>query len=139
MVVPEAFYATAAQVLPTILIALSIEIGFLLAATRRDINVLAPFLREFSQSVEDLAEEGYIPALKLLELQSYHPRLEQWALVLGATFAIGESLAFTALAFSWFNLWTFMPLSVCVLVLVAAAFVIPLKRLRAETPSVRVE
>lgn len=115
----EAFYTTAGQVLPTILIALTVELGFLLQWLRR----LAAEQREYR--IEDHARRNEALVWRLLVLSA----------VLGFTFFVGEVFAFLALGFRWYNIWTFVPIGICMLVMVGGAFLVPLMRLVADTDS----
>jgi ABC-type Fe3+-siderophore transport system permease subunit len=115
----EAFYATAAQVMPTILIALAVEVGFILQFLRRH--------------VDQVAKEGFAD-LARYDKEGLH-NLYGISTVLGVAFLVGEVLAFLVLGFRWFNGWTFIPISVCLLAMIVGAFLIPLTRLFAEVDS----
>lgn len=115
----ETFYATAAQVLPTLLIALSVEIAFVIQARFRQVEAL------HRRSMEN-EEPNYDKNLRTLR-QS----VEGWfraAVVLASAFLIGELLAFFALGFSWFNALTFIGVSASFLVMTVAVLLVPLFR-----------
>ncbi|MFI6744293.1 hypothetical protein ACIBI9_66530 [Nonomuraea sp. NPDC050451] len=49
--------------------------------------------------------------------------------MVAVAFLVGEVLAVLALAFRWFNAWTFVPVVVRLMVLILATAVVPLLRL----------
>ncbi|MEV6154942.1 hypothetical protein AB0L53_31835 [Nonomuraea sp. NPDC052129] len=110
----EAFYTTAAQVLPTLLIALAVEVGFLLQI----------FFGEKKKPGRARAAAGEIA---------------KWGggfMILGRIFLFGEVLALAAIAFRWFNGWTFAGVGLCLLIMLGAVVYIPTRRLlRADLSS----
>jgi hypothetical protein len=116
---PEAFYATATQVLPTILIALAVEIGFMMRIRLREQEV------GIQRSMEGKPSQGG-------DFAWYEASMARWGLTavgVGAAFLVGEMAAILALAFRWFNAWTFVPVVVCQLAVIVALAVVALIRL----------
>ncbi|MGW4412493.1 hypothetical protein ACWEJ6_51460 [Nonomuraea sp. NPDC004702] len=111
----EAFYATAAQVLPTLLIALVIEVGMMLQSRMR-------IIRDLKASEGDTGR-----------LWDWHwNSVDRWlwmGMGLAATFFIGEVLALLALGFQWFSPWTFFGIGGSMLVMCLAAVGIPIFRM----------
>lgn len=115
----EAFYATAAQVLPTLLIALSVEIAFVMQARFRQVEAL-----------HRSEQEGREPAYDR-KLQSLSESVVGWfraAVVLAGAFLVGELLAFFALGFRWFNVVAFVGVALSVVMMSVAVLVVPLLR-----------
>ncbi|MEV6033593.1 hypothetical protein AB0L65_20730 [Nonomuraea sp. NPDC052116] len=112
----EAFYTTVAQVLPTLLIALAVEVGFLLQMLFKE--------KKRPGRAEMAAGE-----------------IAKWGggfMILGRIFLFGEVLSLAAIAFRWFNGWTFAAVGLCLLVMLGAVVYIPSKRLlRADLSSDR--
>ncbi|MEV4113542.1 hypothetical protein [Nonomuraea sp. NPDC049695] len=128
----EAFYTTAAQVLPTILIAMVVEVGFFLRTSGRAVFELRRHLEEENRRNFELG--GYEP-------QPNHPA-ELARMRWGCTmqfifwmFVIGEVVAILALGFRWFNAWTFWPVLTCMVILTCLAAYIPLYRYMSEALS----
>ncbi|WP_431922237.1 hypothetical protein [Nonomuraea jabiensis] len=108
----ESFYTTAAQVLPTLLIALSVEAGFMMQATHRA-------MRKWREKGDETqAEEGRF-------LFTFWVRT---ATGVSATFLIGEVWAFLAISFRWFNVWSFAGVGTCLLLMSLAVVLVPLFR-----------
>lgn len=108
----EAFYTTAAQVLPTLLIALTVEIGFILGVRSRDRQ--DPRWKDWAES-----------------------SMFKWfagSFALGAVFLVGEVLAFLAIGFRWFNGWTFTGIGVCLLVMAVSIVLIVVIRINEVLP-----
>ncbi|WP_336203837.1 hypothetical protein [Nonomuraea sp. LPB2021202275-12-8] len=128
----EAFYATAAQVMPTILIALVVEVGFLLRAHGRAVMDLRRQLEE--ENRRRFGVGGYVT-------QPDHPAevaRMRWGLTSVAifwTFVIGEVVAVLALGFRWFNAWTFWPVLICMVLLTCLGAFIPVYRYTSEAIS----
>jgi hypothetical protein len=126
----EAFYTTAAQVLPTILIALMLEIGLMLQMRGRQYGKLT------SEKYDELLRGGYPPPASYpgdpeWDIEAARRSLNMWgftAFGVGVVFLVGEGLSLLALAFHWFNAWTFWPLIVCMGAMVFAAAWIPFFR-----------
>ncbi|WP_433443718.1 hypothetical protein [Nonomuraea sp. CA-141351] len=109
----EAFYGTAAQIMPALLIALIVEIGFTLQK-----------LREISKQAEIDNDASLVAAVGT--------RLNAWfglSAVLVAAFVVGEVTAVLAVGFHWFNGWTFGLAGVSTLIMIVGVGVIPLARL----------
>jgi len=109
----EAFYATAAQVMPTLLIALIVEIGFTVQK-----------LREISKQAETDNDASLVTAVGT--------RLNAWfglSAILLAGFVVGEVTAILAVGFHWFNGWTFGLAGVSTLITIVGVGVLPLARL----------
>ncbi|WP_113705471.1 hypothetical protein [Nonomuraea lactucae] len=106
----EEFYVTAAQVLPTLLIALSVEIGFILQRLlRRGIR--------------------HLDAYEETRFEDVMGSVARWFtvnLVLGCAFLVGEVLAFLSIGFRWFNSWTCALIGLCVLTMTVGVVVVPL-------------
>ncbi|MFI7134387.1 hypothetical protein ACIBQ1_52580 [Nonomuraea sp. NPDC050153] len=125
----EAFYTTAAQVLPTILIALAVEIGFMMQQRERVWEKAKA--REFEGQV--VSSEVVARMEKaFLRVGQYTVRWGTAALGVSTAFVVGELLAVLSLAFGWFNVWTFVPVLVCMMTLIVAAAVVPLLRMRSD-------
>lgn len=103
----EAFYATGAQVLPTLLIAVMVE------------SLLVT--RSYARWSKSTGEARGCAATGC-----------GYAFILGFTFVVGESLAFLALGFRWFNGWTFFGVGASLVVMGLAAVAIPLLRIMSE-------
>jgi hypothetical protein len=108
----ETFFATAAQALPTLLIALSVELGF----------IGRVFQREWDRAYDERDDLGFDEGAFLMR------RWRRWMAVIGCAFVVGEVLAFLAMGFRWFNVWTLVPISFCLLVMIAMVIYIPLIR-----------
>ncbi|MEV4107090.1 hypothetical protein [Nonomuraea sp. NPDC049695] len=114
----ETFYATAAQVLPTLMIALVIEFGAIF-------RIAKEATKHFGEEVGGGSEPQWTDADLVTGLKI--------ALGAAAVFLIGEVLALLALGFRWFNVWTFSLVGICLLVLIITVVWIPLIRLLEET------
>ncbi|WP_157252059.1 hypothetical protein [Nonomuraea typhae] len=117
----EAFYTTAAQVLPTILIALSVEIGFL--RQKRSADAEAYFAVSSGRG-----PSGMNPYRAGRQAHYLRQSVRRLFVVFGwlcVTFAIGELTAVLSSAFGWFNAWTLGLVVSCAVVLVVAAAVVP--------------
>ncbi|MGR6924386.1 hypothetical protein ACU635_59880 [[Actinomadura] parvosata] len=115
----EAFYATAAQVLPTLLIALSVEIAFVMQARFREVE-------ELHRSAQEDEEPTYRRRLNALS-----DSVVGWfraAVVLAGAFLFGELLAFLALGFRWFTVVAFVGVALSVVTMSVAVLVVPLRR-----------
>ncbi|WP_433443716.1 hypothetical protein [Nonomuraea sp. CA-141351] len=108
----EAFYTTAAQVLPTILIALTVELGFFIQSEQAYVSRL----REAEGSAPDWRGDPGLTSLFRATLG------------LGATFLVGEAAALLAIAFRWFNGWTFFLIAFSLLIMMVGAIVVPILR-----------
>ncbi|MEU4574657.1 hypothetical protein [Nonomuraea sp. NPDC023979] len=123
----DAFYATAAQVMPTLLIALVVEVGYLMRTTGRAVSELRRHLEEEHRREAGSGAYGYIA-------QPNHPAEIAWlrwgltSITVFWTFTIGEVLAVLALGFRWFNAWTFFPILICMFVLIVLAAALPTYR-----------
>ncbi|MEU6778583.1 hypothetical protein ABZ912_05220 [Nonomuraea angiospora] len=122
----EAFYTTAAQVLPTILIALTVEIGLLGRAWRIEARAV------FSRLVEQRQGEMISPeSPEFRRVLAALTARDRWRLTfagVGVAFVVGEALSILALGFRWFNAWTFWPVMVCLAAMVVAAALLPFVR-----------
>lgn len=119
----EAFYATAAQVLPTLLIALIIEVGVMLQGRMRDIQDL---------KTTHGADEDELPPPQRRLWDWLWNSVDRWlwmGMGLAASFFVGEVLALLALGFRWFNPWTFFGIGGSMLVMCMAAVAIPIYRM----------
>lgn len=115
----EAFYATAAQVLPTLLIALSVEIAFVMQARFRQVE-------ELHRNAREDEEAAYLRSLR-----SLRESVAGWfaaTVVLAGTFLLGEMLAFFALGFRWFTVVAFVGVALSVVMMSVAVLVVPLLR-----------
>ncbi|GAB1824346.1 hypothetical protein [Herbidospora sp. RD11066] len=112
---PEAFYSTAAQVLPTLLIALAIEAGLFLQSLSAD---LAKYNNAHYQN----------PALaeKVRRDMTWTFR---FGTICAIIFLVGEVAAFLALAFHWQNWWIVGAVGIALLSLCICAVILPLFRL----------
>ncbi|MEU7829207.1 MULTISPECIES: hypothetical protein [unclassified Nonomuraea] len=118
----EAFYTTAAQVLPTMLIALSVEL-LLLTQGR---------VREWKEKVakwdkEKVSKRGPMP------FEGGDAALGPfWIYVLLAVvFVVGEVAAFLAIGAGWRNAGTFWTVGSCLLIMIVGAAGVPIARLDA--------
>ncbi|MFB4284877.1 hypothetical protein ACBJ59_57085 [Nonomuraea sp. MTCD27] len=109
----ESFYVTAAQVLPTLMIALAVESGFILRSLQRN---LMEMKRE-SPATQDARESVRM--------------MFGFAVVFAVVFAVGEVLAFLAIGFRWFNGWTFFVIGACLVVMILGVVLVPLFRFAA--------
>ncbi|MDP9868346.1 MULTISPECIES: hypothetical protein [Streptosporangium] len=131
----EAFYTTAAQVLPTPLIALSIEIGMIL----RPYAEAAKAAQAAAQTFRAQIKEGLPPALTPEQLRSLEIVVSdrtalwlRWAFLLGLGFLAGETVALLAVAYRWYNPWTFYVTGASILLMIITAALIPLLRLSLD-------
>ncbi|WP_214318665.1 hypothetical protein [Nonomuraea sediminis] len=111
----ETFYATAAQVLPTLMIALTVEVGFLLQLRAK--------LMENQRAKG--GEQRKLPGPTRGELARGSFRF-------GTVFCFGEVLALLSLGFRWFNVWTFIGVGMSMVILIAAVAVLPYLRFLDE-------
>ncbi|MFB4284871.1 hypothetical protein ACBJ59_57055 [Nonomuraea sp. MTCD27] len=142
----ETFYATAAQVLPTVLIALVIEIGAILRAKQAAYDALfaqmdnpPPYkalglLRLYPEEMREYQEDPKAYAAKVHHnnMDRLRTSIESWnnlAKLIAGVFIAGEALAFAAIGYRWFNAWVFFGVAACLLALCVAAVLIPLFRL----------
>ncbi|MEV0379783.1 hypothetical protein [Nonomuraea sp. NPDC050643] len=140
----EAFYATAAQVLPTVLIALVIEIGTILRAKQAAYDALStqmgdppPFEWIGLLPPEEMREyqkdpKAYAAKVHHNNMDRLTTSIEGWndlAKLIAGVFIVGEALAFAAIGYRWFNFWSFFGIAACLLALCVAAVLIPLFRL----------
>ncbi|WP_188197266.1 hypothetical protein [Nonomuraea sp. SYSU D8015] len=108
----EAFYTTAAQVLPTLLIALAVEAGFMMQAAQRS-------ARKWEKKGDEAqAEEGRLQFTFWVRT----------ATGVGVVFLVGEVWAFLAIGFRWFNVWSFTGIGICLLLMILAVVLVPLFR-----------
>lgn len=117
----EAFYATAAQVIPTMLIALAVEFGLILRQLGRELERARdrdPEVSRFARDPETIRKDTEQILMVIMGM--------------GVVFAVGEGSALLALAFHWFNGWTFAGVSICLLVMISAAVFIPIIRLHDD-------
>ncbi|WP_431928598.1 hypothetical protein [Nonomuraea jabiensis] len=125
----EAFYTTAAQVLPTILIALMVEIGLMLQMRGRRYGEL--YREKYDALLRGHAPPTSFPGDPNFDIESAGRSLNRWGFIsmaVGVAFLIGEGLSLSALAFRWFTAWTFWPLVVSMGVMIVAAVCIPFVR-----------
>lgn len=114
----EAFYATAAQVLPTLMIALVLEFGTIFRIAREATK--RPREADSGGAPSRWSDDDLVTGLRI-------------AILAAVAFFIGEILALLALGFRWFNVWTFSTVGVCLLILLITVVWIPLIRLLEET------
>ncbi|MBB5781793.1 hypothetical protein [Nonomuraea jabiensis] len=118
----EAFYSTASQVLPTILIALSVEIGFMRQKKSADAATYYDISQRQVQSRVDPRSAGEWSRQLSQSVRRLHLAFE-WLCV---TFVVGELTAVLSVAFGWFNAWTLGLVVACAVVMIVAAAVVPL-------------
>ncbi|MFI7446677.1 hypothetical protein ACIBQX_04180 [Nonomuraea sp. NPDC049714] len=120
----EAFYTTAAQVIPTILIALAVEFGLILRQLGRELE------RARNRDAEGPKAAPFVRNTETIEKDT--DQILTISMGMGVVFAVGEVSALLALAFRWFNGWTFAGVSICLVVMIAAAAFIPIVRLHDD-------
>ncbi|MGW2215808.1 hypothetical protein ACWCSD_12540 [Nonomuraea sp. NPDC001684] len=132
----EAFYTTAAQVLPTLLIALSLEIGMIsrpYAEAAKAAQALGERVRQ--QGIPSVWTPEQLRALQAgADGRSYSRSVlwVRWAFLLGLVFLAGETAALLAVGYHWFNPWTFYTTGASAGFMMLATAIIPLVRLSSD-------
>ncbi|MFC4113996.1 hypothetical protein [Nonomuraea zeae] len=141
----EAFYATAAQVLPAVLIALIIEIGLILQGKQAAYRALyaemsdpPPIMYPGLIQIDPVAKREYERDPKAYASKIHHVRMDRakdsmdnWnylAKWIAGVFIAGEALAFAAIGYRLSNFWTFYGVATCLAALCVAAVLIPIFR-----------
>ncbi|MEU4332418.1 hypothetical protein [Nonomuraea dietziae] len=126
----EAFYTTAAQVLPTLLIAVTLEVSLVFQARMRVV-----------ERINESAPAGLVEHYKwFAQLPPMQQSAWRWALasstrwvwaaaLLGLVFLVGEVLALLALGFRWFTPLTFFGTGSSLLILILTVVWVPVQRL----------
>ncbi|WP_182884950.1 hypothetical protein [Microbispora sp. H10885] len=131
----EAFYATVAQVLPTLLIALTIEVGLILRWYDRKLDELQPQVR-FPYPITRETPQSEVQVWR--EWQRNERVQDRWVITeiaIAVVFLIGEILALVALGSHWRNAWTFFGSGTSIVLLCLAVVLIPLFRMNTEGKS----
>ncbi|YCK38187.1 hypothetical protein ACNF49_30305 [Actinomadura sp. ATCC 39365] len=132
----EAFYTTAAQVLPTLLIALSIEIGVIsrpYAEAAKAAQALAEQVRQ--QGIPSVWTPEQLRTLQAGADGRAYGRSAlwvRWAFLFGLVFLAGETAARLAVGYHWFNPWTFYTTGASAVLLMLATAIIPWLRLSSD-------
>ncbi len=97
------------------MIALAVEFSFILRSLQRELN-----------------EADKSGASGQIKMANEDVNRAYWtAFVLGLIFIAGEVLALLTIGFRWFNVWTFLVIGLCLLVLIVAVVFVPVFRVTA--------
>ncbi|GAB2918440.1 hypothetical protein ACFMQL_20395 [Nonomuraea fastidiosa] len=126
------FYATAAQVLPTIMIALAVEYGFLLQRDAQEREWERRKRREL-ESAKGVEEAVAGMERAFVRVGKYAETWHRVAYATSIVFLVGEVLAVLSLAFGWSNVATGAIILTCMVVLTVATAYVPLARIRSAS------
>ncbi|SDL37557.1 hypothetical protein [Nonomuraea jiangxiensis] len=108
----EAFYTTAAQVMPALVIAFGVEVAFVLQ-----------YLQHQRARAKQAGKQDLVA-----EADTSQEWMVMVAIGLAIVFIVGEVLAFLALGFGWFNVGMFIPIGICLLLMIGATLYVPILR-----------